>query len=98
MDKNSKKYWTALKSQVDKILLPDSSVKPGLMFGYPAYYVNGKLAICHYENGIALKLPVVTGLKLRKANVSCKSFCPMGKKMGDNWVIIFPNEAQDIHV
>lgn len=67
------------------------------MFGYPAYYVNGKLAICHYENGIALKLPAETGLKLRKAKVNCEPFCPMGKKMGDNWVIIYPSEARKIH-
>lgn len=98
MNKNDKQnYWSDLKTEVDKILLSDSAVKPGLMFGYPAYYVNGKLALCHYENGIALKLPSELTLMLRNSEACCKPFCPMGKKMGENWVVIYPDEARDIH-
>jgi TfoX/Sxy family transcriptional regulator of competence genes len=27
------------------------------MFGYPSYYVGGKLFACIYENGLGLKVP-----------------------------------------
>lgn len=93
---NKQNYRTDLRAEVDKILLSDPTVQAGLMFGYPAYYVNGKLALCHYEDGIALKLPEEKALHLREVSKLCEPFRPMGKRMGANWVIINPDEATDI--
>lgn len=93
---NKLNYWPELKTEVDEILLKSSSVKEGKMFGYPAYYVNGKLAICHYNLGLALKLPIEAVQNLKKHSVSSEPFSPKGKKMGDNWVIIFPEKPEEL--
>lgn len=94
---NKLNYWPELKVEVDKILLQDPSVKEGKMFGYPAYYVNGKLAICHYDIGLALKLPTGAVQNLHNSRIVSEPFCPMGKKMGNNWAIIFPKNPKEIH-
>lgn len=93
---NKRNYWPELKIEVDKILLQAPSVKEGKMFGYPAYYVNGKLAICHYDIGLALKLPIEVVQNLHNSPIVSEPFCPMGKKMGNNWVIIFPKYPEEI--
>ena len=90
-------HWPELKVEVDKILLQDPSVKEGKMFGFPAYYVNAKLAICHYDSGLALKLPAEVVQNLHNSQIISEPFCPMGKKMGDNWAIIFPKRPEEIH-
>lgn len=95
-DQTKLRYWPDLKNEVDKILLQNPLVKAGKMFGYPAYYVNGKLAICHYDNGLALKLPAEAVLKLKSYTILSEPFCPMGKKMGDNWIILFPKTPEEI--
>ena len=95
-EQNKLNYWPELKVEVDKILLQDPLVKEGKMFGYPAYYVNGKLAICHYDIGLALKLPTEVVQNLHNSPIVSKPFCPMGKKMGNNWVIIFPKYPEKI--
>lgn len=95
-EQNKLNYWPELKVEVDKILLQDPSVKEGKMFGYPAYYVNGKLAICHYDIGLALKLAAELVQNLHNSPIVSEPFCPMGKKMGNNWVIIFPKYPEEI--
>ncbi len=96
LKQNKLNYWPELKEEVDAILLQDASIKESKMFGYPAYYVNKKLAICHYDEGIALKLPENSVDALMQSNLVAEPFCPMGKKMGRNWVIIFPKEPSEI--
>jgi hypothetical protein len=94
---NKINHWPELKIEVDKILIHDPLVKEGKMFGYPAYYVNGKLAACHYNAGVALKLPAEVIHALGKHIIASEAFCPMGRKMGKNWVIIFPKRPKEIH-
>ena len=45
------------KAVLDEMLLNHLYVRPGKMFGFPAYYVGDKLCICLYEQGVAVKLP-----------------------------------------
>lgn len=88
---NNPRFWPELKKEVDAILSKHPLVREGKMFGYPAYYVNDKLALCHYGEGLAIKLPESAVSKLSlNSSVRSKPFCPMGKKMGSNWVIAFP--------
>ena len=91
------KYWPELKKEVDNILLRDPWVKEGKMFGYPAYYVNNKLAICHYNHGVAMKLPEdCIQMLQRNYSIVSEPFCPMGKSMGKKWAIVYPEEAKQI--
>ncbi len=36
-------------SVLDKMLLDDRRVRPGKMFGFPAYYAGVKLAVCYMK-------------------------------------------------
>ncbi len=94
--KKEDRFWTELKAEVDKLLLSLKEVEQGKMFGYPAYYVNGKLAMCHFGEGLAIKLPEEGIKSLNQTSLTVEAFCPMGRKMGKNWVIILPEEATAI--
>ena len=93
------RYWPELKTEVDSILLKNPLVKEGKMFGYPAYYVNNKLAICHYHEGLAMKLHEddIDNLQ-NNGMVLSEPFCPMGKRMGKNWTIVFPKSSKEIKI
>lgn len=52
------------KETIDSILLKLPRVKPGKMFGYPAYYINGKLFACLFEDGVCVKVPESFAKKL----------------------------------
>jgi hypothetical protein len=45
------------KTVLDNLLLSHPLVRAGKMFGFPAYYVDRKLCICLYEEGVGVKLP-----------------------------------------
>ena len=45
------------KEVLDSFLLEKEEVKPGKMFGYPAYYVKGKLFSSLYDEGVCVKVP-----------------------------------------
>jgi hypothetical protein len=48
MDKFNKNH----KAIFDSLLLDQPAVRPGKMFGYPAYYAGDKLSICLFEGGV----------------------------------------------
>jgi hypothetical protein len=65
------------------------------MFGYPAYYMKRKSIACHYGNGLALKLYEVTVTKiLSDSNIVVEPFCPMGRKMGEQRIIIYKQKER----
>ena len=45
------------KAALDELLLGYPGLRPGKMFGFPAYYAGAKLCITLYEAGVGLKLP-----------------------------------------
>ena len=44
----------AHKEVLDDVLLQIPGVVGGMMFGYPAYYINRKLFACIYEEGVGI--------------------------------------------
>lgn len=52
------------KAVLDDLLLGHPAVRPGKMFGFPAYYAGRKLCICLYEEGVGLKIPEQTAVRL----------------------------------
>ena len=52
------------KAILDSVLLGMPGVVEGKMFGYSAYYVNGKLFACIYRKGVGLKVPEEVAAKL----------------------------------
>ena len=68
-------------------------VKEGKMFGFPAFYVAGKMFACVHGEGLALKLPVeeVESLLDRPGFTR---FEPLGRRMG-GWVHIAFADVED---
>lgn len=76
------------KAVLDDLLLGHPGVRPGKMFGMPAYYAGEKLCICLYEQGVGLKLPETSAAKLLEADPNVVPFQPMGRPRMREWVQI----------
>ena len=57
-------YNPVHKAILDDLFLAIPGVEPGKMFGYPAYYVKGKLFACVYENGVGIRGPAAMAAEL----------------------------------
>ena len=75
------------KEVLDSILLELPGVVPGKMFGYPAYYVEGKLFACVYEEGVGLKVPEKMAEDLI-GREGISYFQPMGRRRMKEWIQI----------
>lgn len=84
-----------LKAVLDKLLLDYPHVRSGKMFGYPAYYVFKKLAICIFEQGVGVKLPQQTVTKLIETDSNIVPFQPLGKPKMREWAQINLNKSED---
>jgi len=66
------------KAVLDDLMQQLPGVTSGKMFGYPAYYVHGKLFACVYGDGIGVKVPEEIA-NILLANVHVVPFQPMCK-------------------
>ena len=81
------------KEVLDTILLDMPFVKPGKMYGHPAYYVGGKLFASLFMEGVCIKVPE----KLKNELIDGKEilqFEPMGRKMRE-WILINRKNSED---
>lgn len=76
------------KTVLDDLLLDHPGVRPGKMFGYPAYYVGKKLCICLFEQGVGVKLPAVSAKTLLETDQNVIPFQPLGRPKMREWVQI----------
>jgi len=83
------------KAVLDDLLLGYPNVRPGKMFGFPAYYAGKKLCICLYEQGVGVKLPEPSAAKLLEADRNVVPFRPLGKPKMREWVQINLNRSED---
>lgn len=81
------------KEVLDSFLLDNPIVKPGKMYGHPAYYVGGKLFASFYMKGVCVKVPESLKNELLK-RTEIVSFEPMGRKMRE-WILINRNKSED---
>jgi len=88
-------YNTNHKSVLDDILLDNPHVRPGKMFGYPAYYVGKKMCICIYEQGVGIKLPEESVMHLIETDDNAIPFQPMGRPKMREWVQINLNRSDE---
>jgi len=81
------------KDVLDTFLLEMPFVKPGKMYGHPAYYVGGKLFASLFMEGVCVKVPESYKNKIldRKEIVP---FEPMGRKMRE-WILINRKKSED---
>ena len=64
--------------------------KASMMFGYPAYKVNGKLAVSLFDTGIVVKVGPERARKL-VGQAGIQGFEPMSGRMWKEWVLITGN-------
>jgi hypothetical protein len=83
------------KAVLDNLLLGHPFVRPGKMFGFPAYYVGKKLCICLYEQGVGIKLPEQSAKKLLETDQNIVPFQPLGKAKMREWVQINLSHSED---
>jgi hypothetical protein len=83
------------KAVLDDILLGNPLVRPGNMFGFPAYYAGKKLCICLYELGVGVKVPEQTAAGLLETDPNTIPFQPMGKHKMRQWVQINLSRSED---
>jgi hypothetical protein len=89
------KYSPEHKAILDELLLGYPGVRPGKMFGFPAYYAGAKLCITLYEQGVGLKLPAQSAAALLEADQNVIPFQPMGKSRMREWVQINQDHSED---
>jgi hypothetical protein len=89
------KFNPSHKAVLDSMLLANPLIRPGKMFGYPAYYVGSKLCICLYEEGIGIKLPQQTAAKLIETDPAAAPFTPMRRRKMREWVQITLTHSED---
>ena len=75
------------KAILDSLLLNMPCVAEGKMFGYAAYYVNGKLFACIYGEGVGVKVPEEVANKLLSEK-HVVPFQPRGKPKMREWIQI----------
>ena len=81
------------KEILDSFLLEIPIVNPGKMYGYPAYYVGGKLFASLYNDGVCIKIPESRVKELLKKD-GFFPFEPMGRKMRE-WIFITRENSED---
>lgn len=73
------------KAILDKYFSGNESVRPGQMFGYPAYYVGRTMFACLYEGNMGLKIPEEEADKARlKEKIT--DFRPKGRPKMREWI------------
>jgi len=78
---------------LDSFLLDIPVVKPGKMYGHPAYYVGGKLFASLYMDGVCVKIPETRVKELLKKD-GIEPFTPMNRKMRE-WILIIREKSED---
>ena len=82
------------KAIVDSLLLNMPGVEEGKMFGYNAYYVNGKLFACIYSEGAGVKVPKEVANKLLSEK-HVVPFRPLSKPKMREWIQINRAKSAD---
>jgi hypothetical protein len=83
------------KAVLDDMLLDHPAIRPGKMFGFPAYYADRRLCICLYERGVGVKVPEQTAARLIKEDRNVIPFQPYGKRKMREWVQINLDHSED---
>lgn len=83
-----------IKAVLDQFLLGIPGVTAGTMFGYPAYYIRGKLFACVYESGVGIKVPEKTAKNLA-GMPGFSFFQPLGRAKMKAWIFLERSDPED---
>lgn len=80
---------------LEKMFINHPDLKPGKMFGFPAWYIEKKLCFCVYENGVGIKLPEKTIRELLEKDKNTIPFQPYGKAKMRQWIQINLEKSEE---
>ena len=86
-------YRDELREVLADMLDGRADTRPGLMFGFPAFYAAGKLVACVYGSGIGLRVPAEDASRLRGAPT--RTFEPYGRAMRA-WAFLEPAAPDEL--
>ena len=86
-------YREELRTVLAEMLGGRPDTRPGLMFGFPAFYAGDKLAACVYGTGIGLRVSPEEAARVR--GEPTPAFEPYGKAMR-TWSFLEPAVADDL--
>ncbi len=86
-------YRAEVVEVLTRLLAKRPEVRPGKMFGFPAFYTRGKLFACVYGDGVGLKVPEVMVRKL-DGNPGITPFQPYGMAKMKEWIHIARVQAE----
>lgn len=89
-------YRPEVERVVADLVTDLSGVRPGKMFGFPAFYVERRLFACIYGEGVGLKLPEETIRDLHGPHIA--PFQPYGRPPMREWIEIRRARATDYHL
>jgi hypothetical protein len=84
------KYSQDDEAAVGKIMSKYSSAEAAKMFGFPAYKVNGKMAVRLHEEGVLVKVGRDKAESLISAGTA-KKFEPLPDRPWRDWVLLTSN-------
>ena len=85
-------YRDDVRAVLAEMLEGRADTRPGLMFGFPAFYASGKLVACVYGTGVGLR---VDPDEARRLGAHTRSFEPYGRRMRA-WVFLEPQSPGDV--
>ena len=86
-------YRQAIVEVLERLFGKRPEVRPGKMFGFPAFYTGGKLFACVYGEGVGLKLPE-TMVRDLEGKPGIAPFRPYGMARMREWVQITRDRAE----
>ena len=86
-------YREDLRAVLSDMLDGRPDTRPGLMFGFPAFYAAGKLVACVYGSGIGLRVPPEEASRVRGSPT--RAFEPYGRLMRA-WTFLEPAAADEL--
>ena len=95
------KYSRGHYEVIRKLLKPSPGIREGKMFGYPAFFKDGRMFACVYGEGIGIKLPLgEVAAQLLLPHVI--PFQPYGRSKMREWVqinrLLSEEYAQDMEI
>ncbi len=86
-------YREELRAALEEMLEGTHDTRPGLMFGFPAFYAGDKLVACVYGAGIGVRVTPEEATEIR--GEATPAFEPYGRIM-KTWAFLEPAVAEDL--
>ncbi|MEN9328436.1 MAG: hypothetical protein RI947_1244 [Candidatus Parcubacteria bacterium] len=89
------------RDDIEQILIEIAATHPictlGKMMGHKAVYINRKLALCAFDDGMVVKVPKEKHQEVVDSNEDCVDFAPSGHRMTGRIILTLENAEDYLH-